>query len=129
MQLSVLTDEIDARLGRALDVCEELGIDAVELRTVDGVQVVDHAPDAVRAMRQDLDDRGFRVTAVASPFLKCDRGEEQEEVHERALVRRSSCPRRSCARSRTGASPILLRLYRSSARHCVAPRRVRVRSA
>jgi L-ribulose-5-phosphate 3-epimerase len=86
VKLSVLTDEIDARLGRALDVCEELGIDAVELRMIDGVQVVDHAPDALRAMRQELDDRGFRVSAVASPFLKCDRGEGQEDVHERALV-------------------------------------------
>ena len=86
MQLSVLTDEIDARLGLALDVCEELGIDAVELRTVDGVQIVDHAPGALRAMRQELDDRGFRVSAIASPFLKCARGEDQEDVHERALV-------------------------------------------
>ena len=82
----MLTDEIDARLGLALDVCEELGIDAVELRTVDGVQIVDHAPGALRAMRQELDDRGFRVSAIASPFLKCDRGEDQEDVHERALV-------------------------------------------
>ena len=38
MQLSVITDEIDARLGPALDVCEELDIRVVELRTVDGVQ-------------------------------------------------------------------------------------------
>jgi sugar phosphate isomerase/epimerase len=86
VQLSVITDELDARLGPALDVCEELGIDAVELRTVDGMQIVDHAPDALRAMRRELDDRGFRVSAIASPFLKCDRGENQTEVHERALV-------------------------------------------
>jgi L-ribulose-5-phosphate 3-epimerase len=86
VRLSVITDEIDARLAPALDVCTELGIDAVELRTVDGIQIVDHAPDALRALRQELDDRGFRVSAIASPFLKCSRGEDQEEVHERALV-------------------------------------------
>jgi sugar phosphate isomerase/epimerase len=86
VQLSVITDELDARLGPALDVCEELEIDAVELRTVDGLQIVDHAPDALRAMRQQLDSRGFRVSAIASPFLKCARGQNQEDVHERALV-------------------------------------------
>jgi sugar phosphate isomerase/epimerase len=88
VQLSVITDEIDARLGTALDVCEELGIRAVELRTVDGVSIVDHTPDALQAMRQELDGRGFRVCAIASPFLKCDRGDDpvtQELVHERAL--------------------------------------------
>ena len=88
MRLSVITDEIDARLGPALDVCEELGIHAVELRTVDGMSIVDHTPDALQAIHQELDGRGFRVCAIASPFLKCDRGDDplrQELVHERAL--------------------------------------------
>jgi sugar phosphate isomerase/epimerase len=88
MQLSVITDEIDSRLEPALDVCEELGIRAVELRTVNGVSIVDHDPDALQAIRQELDGRGFRVCAIASPFLKCDRGDDpaaQELVHERAL--------------------------------------------
>lgn len=85
MHISVITDEIDSRLDRALDVCTELGIDAVELRTIDGVQIVDHDPGALSAMRRLLDERGFRVSAIASPFLKCDPDELHEEVHERAL--------------------------------------------
>jgi L-ribulose-5-phosphate 3-epimerase len=88
VQLSVITDEIDARLGPALDVCEELGIRAVELRMVDGVSIVDQTPEVLQAMRRELDGRGFRVCAIASPFLKCDRGDDplvQERVHERAL--------------------------------------------
>jgi L-ribulose-5-phosphate 3-epimerase len=88
VQLSVITDEIDARLGRALDVCAELGIRAVELRTVDGIQIVDHTPASLHAMRAELDARGFHVCVIASPFLKCDRGDDaaaQERVHERAL--------------------------------------------
>ena len=83
MNLSVITDEIDTRLGRALDVCEELGIDAVELRTVDGVPVIER--DDLGGIRAELDRRGFRVSAIASPFLKCDRGEDQENVYERTL--------------------------------------------
>jgi sugar phosphate isomerase/epimerase len=86
--LSVITDEIDARVERALDVCEDLGIRAVELRTIDGVSIVDLAPAALRALRDEIDRRGMRVCAIASPFLKCDRGDdrsEQEQVHARAL--------------------------------------------
>ncbi|HEV8459558.1 MAG TPA: sugar phosphate isomerase/epimerase family protein [Gaiellaceae bacterium] len=88
MQLSVITDEIDPSLGRALDVCTELGIRAVELRTVDGVPIVAFDSAALREMRADLDARGVHVCAIASPFLKCDRGDdaaEQELAHERAL--------------------------------------------
>lgn len=85
MRLSVITDEISPALDRALDVCTELAIDAVELRTIDGVQIVDHDPDALAAMRGLLDTRGFRVSAIASPFLKCDPGDAQEDVNERAI--------------------------------------------
>jgi sugar phosphate isomerase/epimerase len=88
VQLSVITDEIDARLGPALDVCAELEIRAVELRTVDGIQIVDHTPAALRTIRAELDSRGLHVCAIASPFLKCARGDTldaQERVHERAL--------------------------------------------
>ena len=89
MQLSVITDEIDARLEPALDVCEELGISTVELRTVDGVQIVDQTPEVLRTLRQTLDARGFRVCAIASPFLKCKRSDDplgQERVLDRALL-------------------------------------------
>jgi L-ribulose-5-phosphate 3-epimerase len=88
VRLSVITDEIDAHLDRALDACEELGIRAVELRTVGGTQIVDFSNEELRAVRRALDARAFTVCAVASPFLKCDRGSdpvEQERVHERAL--------------------------------------------
>ncbi len=80
VRLSVITDEIDPGLVRALDVCEELGIDAVELRTLDGVQVVDRSDTELGAIRAELDRRGFTVCAIASPFLKCDRDEDQDDV-------------------------------------------------
>jgi sugar phosphate isomerase/epimerase len=89
VQLAVITDEIAPALARALEVCEELGIRAVELRTVDGVQIVDHSPESLRTISGELDGRGFRASAVASPFLKCgvdDDVGEQEHVHERALA-------------------------------------------
>jgi len=85
VRLSVISDEIDPGLARALDVCEELGIEAVELRTLDGVQVVDRSDAELAAIREELDRRGFAVCAIASPFLKCDRGENQDDVLARTL--------------------------------------------
>jgi sugar phosphate isomerase/epimerase len=85
VRLSVITDEIDPGLARALDVCEELGIDAVELRTLDGTQIVDHADGELAAIRAEIDRRAFTVCAIASPFLKCDRGQDQHDVLAGAL--------------------------------------------
>ena len=80
VRLSVITDEIDPSLDRALDVCEELGIDAVELRFLDRVQVIDVGPNDLRNIRATLDRREFAVSAIASPFMKCRRGEHQDEM-------------------------------------------------
>jgi sugar phosphate isomerase/epimerase len=85
VRLSVITDEIDPGLAHALDVCEELDLDAVELRTLDGRQIVDHSEAELEAVRAELGRRGFAVCAIASPFLKCDRGEDQDAVLERTL--------------------------------------------
>ena len=89
MQLAVITDEIDPGLARALTVCEDLGIATVELRTIDGVNIVDQPSAALAEIRRELDAHGFRVCAIASPFLKCNRdeaGPEQDAIHARALA-------------------------------------------
>jgi sugar phosphate isomerase/epimerase len=75
VQLSVITDEIDDDLDRALAVCAELGIHTVELRSVGGRNVAELSPQDLVSTRHKLDRGGFRVCAVASPFLKCHRGE------------------------------------------------------
>jgi sugar phosphate isomerase/epimerase len=85
VRLSVITDEIDPSLDDALDVCEELDLDAVELRTLDGKQIVDHSEAELEAVKAELGRRGLAVCAIASPFLKCDRGEDQDAVLERTL--------------------------------------------
>jgi sugar phosphate isomerase/epimerase len=85
VRLSVITDEIDPGLAHALGVCEEFELDAVELRTLDGRQIVDHSEAELEAVRAELGRRGFAVCAIASPFLKCDRGEDQDAVLERTL--------------------------------------------
>lgn len=71
MRLSIITDEITQDLDHALDVCEELGVRTVELRAVEGRNVVSHDSAGLMRIKTTLDARGLAVCAIASPFLKC----------------------------------------------------------
>ncbi|MGH2532970.1 MAG: sugar phosphate isomerase/epimerase family protein [Thermomicrobiales bacterium] len=71
MRLSIITDEITQDFAHALDVCEELGVRTVELRAVDGSNVVSHDQASLTKIKAQLEERGFDVRGIASPFLKC----------------------------------------------------------
>jgi L-ribulose-5-phosphate 3-epimerase len=71
MRLCIITDEISQDLVHALDVCADEGVRTVELRAVDGGNIVSHDDDSLEKIKAAIDSRGFRVGAIASPFLKC----------------------------------------------------------
>jgi L-ribulose-5-phosphate 3-epimerase len=71
MRLCIVTDEISQDLAHALDVCEDEGVSTVELRAVDEANIVSHDDDSLEKIKAIIDGRGFRVGAIASPFLKC----------------------------------------------------------
>ncbi len=72
MELAVITDEIDADLGRALDVMAEYGVRGAELRTLWDKNIAD-APRAYWERAKGLlDAHGMHAVGVASPFFKCD---------------------------------------------------------
>lgn len=71
MRLCIITDEISQDLAHALDVCEDEGVSTVELRAVNGANIVSHDDGSLEEIKAILDRRGFRAGAIASPFLKC----------------------------------------------------------
>jgi L-ribulose-5-phosphate 3-epimerase len=71
MRLCIVTDEISQDLAHALDVCEDEGVSVVELRAVDGANIVSHDDDSLEKIKAMIDGRGLRVGGIASPFLKC----------------------------------------------------------
>ena len=75
-RLAVITDEISEDLSHALRVCSDLGIRDVELRSIDGTSIVDHTPERLRGIKAMLDDGGFSVCNIASPFLKAHIGDD-----------------------------------------------------
>jgi L-ribulose-5-phosphate 3-epimerase len=52
-------------------VCEDLGVKTVELRAIGGANVVSHDQSSLQRVKTSLEDRGFDVCAISSPFLKC----------------------------------------------------------
>ena len=71
MRLSIITDEISQDLDHALEVCEDLGVRTVELRAIGGANVVSHDQNSLQWIKTTLEDKGFDVCAISSPFLKC----------------------------------------------------------
>ena len=71
MKLSVITDEIDADLGHALDVMAEYGVRGAELRQLWDKNIADASPDYWQRAKKELDARGMSVVGIASPFYKC----------------------------------------------------------
>lgn len=71
MQLSIITDEISQDFPRALSVCRELQINTVELRVIEDKNIVFHDQASIQHIQTLLQEKGLRVCAIASPFLKC----------------------------------------------------------
>lgn len=72
MKLSVITDEIDMDLSHALDVMSEYGVEGAELRGLWGKNVCDLDDADLGKVKNILDSKGFPVSCIASPLLKCE---------------------------------------------------------
>lgn len=70
--LSGFADEVADDLDAQLEVFDELGIDHVDLRSVDGTNVVDFTDDDVAWIQDRLDAYGISVAAIGSPIGKID---------------------------------------------------------
>src|SRR5690625_2854637 len=68
--LSAFADEIDQDLKTQMDVLDEHGIKHIEMRGVNGKTLVDYDLDEVREIKRQLDERGFKLSAVGSPIGK-----------------------------------------------------------
>ncbi|MCS7301140.1 MAG: sugar phosphate isomerase/epimerase [Fimbriimonadales bacterium] len=68
----MITDEIADDLQVALQVAREFGIDAVELRTLWGVNIALADDETLRRAKSLLRDYGLRVCALATPVFKTD---------------------------------------------------------
>ena len=72
MKVSVITDEIDCDLERAVAVMSDCGIRAAELRQIWDKNIVDAPREYWKRAKDILARQGMVVVGIASPFYKCD---------------------------------------------------------
>jgi sugar phosphate isomerase/epimerase len=68
--LSAFADEIDPSLQTQMDVLDEHGIRYIEMRGVNGKNLTQYSPDEVKNIKKQLDERGFKLSAIGSPIGK-----------------------------------------------------------
>ncbi len=88
-RLSAFGDEIDDDLTTQLDVLASEGVDALELRSAWGVNVLDLSDEQLQEARGLLHEHGFAVSAIGSPIGKSTLAEPRafEQIRlERALA-------------------------------------------
>lgn len=71
LQLSYFTDEAHPDFETALQLGVAWGLRYVDIRTVDGVNILDLTDAQVAHVKKLLAQYGMQVAAVATPFLKC----------------------------------------------------------
>lgn len=80
---SGFADEIASDLETQLDTLDRLGIGRLDLRSVEGTNVLDLSDERVERTRTALDERGFDVTSIGSPIGKIDIEDDFEPHFER----------------------------------------------
>lgn len=68
--LSAFGDEISPNLTTQMDVLEQNDIMYIEMRGVNGRSIVQYTAREARDIKKQLDARGFRISAIGSPFGK-----------------------------------------------------------
>jgi sugar phosphate isomerase/epimerase len=87
-KLSVISDEVSQDFQRVVDVCQEYEVPMVEPRSVWEKAPQELTNDDVRKMRAILDEAGMGVCSIASPFFKCDLGDEKQYREHIGILRR-----------------------------------------
>lgn len=78
--ISGFSDEISSEFSVQLETIRKMNIAYIEIRGVDGKNIVDHTLDEVRTIKQLLDESDIKVSSIGSPIGKISI-EESFEPH------------------------------------------------
>lgn len=85
---AVISDEISQDLELAASMAQEFGLDQLEIRTAWDVRIDNMSPGELARVKDIAAGHNLTIVCLASPFLKCDLGNEAEFLEHLALLRR-----------------------------------------
>jgi len=86
---AVITDEISQDLDRAAAMARDFGLDQLEIRTAWDVRIDNMSGDDLARVKDIAARNGLGIVSLATPFLKCDLGNDAEYEEHLQLLRRS----------------------------------------
>lgn len=72
IKISGFADEIDDSFAKQLEVVNKLGIEYIELRSADGINVSEFTKEKAKEVRNALKEYGIQVSSIGSPIGKID---------------------------------------------------------
>ncbi|MCD6350565.1 MAG: sugar phosphate isomerase/epimerase [Armatimonadetes bacterium] len=87
-KLGVISDEISQDFERVLQVLAEYEVPTVEPRSVWDKNPQELDAEDVARMKKLLNQYGISVCSIATPFLKCDMGDEEQYAQHLEILRR-----------------------------------------
>jgi L-ribulose-5-phosphate 3-epimerase len=89
MKLSILTDEVSQEIAAVINFANDLDLQGIELRSLNGKAFKDLTPAEIKEVRDRCDDAGLKVSGVATPVFKCDLDSPSQIAEHVELFRRS----------------------------------------
>jgi len=86
---AVITDEISQDLELAAAMAQRFGLDQLEIRTAWDVRIDNMSPAELARVKDTAAKHGLGIVSLATPFLKCDLGNEAEYQEHLEILRRS----------------------------------------
>lgn len=77
--LSAFSDEVSHNLKTQIKFLQKQGVSAMEIRFVDGINIVNHALSTVNEFKKVLDDTDIEISAIGSPIGKIRLDESFED--------------------------------------------------
>lgn len=88
MRLAVITDEVSQDLAKVLELAGEFNLSGVEIRSVWNKAPHELGKSEVTLIKQLVSDYGMEVCSIASPFFKCDYGDETQYSEHMEILRK-----------------------------------------
>lgn len=81
--LSAFSDEIDQDLSIQMSELKYHGINYIEMRGVNGKNISDYTTAEIKEVKNQLDQNGFKISALGSPFGKININDDFEPHYEK----------------------------------------------